>query len=72
MAAMHFRDLVILCCYLVIFVALGIVIRWEYFTPCDSDPTGEKSKRTRLRAYITMAIAWAVMAIAQWWKIAGW
>jgi hypothetical protein len=49
-----------------------IVIRWEYFTPYDSDPTGEKSKRIRLRAYITMAIAWAVMAVAQWWKIARW
>jgi hypothetical protein len=66
---MHFRNLVILCCYLVIFVGFVIVFRWEYFAPYDSDPTGEKSKRIRLRAYITMAIAYVVMAIAQWGKI---
>lgn len=66
---MHNRDIVILCCYCVIFVELGIVIRWEYFTSYDSDPTGEKSKRIRLRAYLTMAVAWAVMAIAQWTKL---
>jgi len=64
MDGMHFRNLLILCCYCVVFVALGIVIRWEYFTPYDSDPTGEKFKRIRLRAYVTMAIAWAVMAVA--------
>jgi hypothetical protein len=69
MASMHVRNLVILCCYFVIFVALGIVFRWEYFTPYNSDPTGEKSKRIRLRAYLTMAVAWAVMAVAQWGKI---
>jgi len=71
MASMLSRDIVILCCYLVIFVALGIVLKWEYFTPYDSDPTGKKLKRVRLRAYITTLIAWVVMAIAQWWKIAG-
>jgi hypothetical protein len=71
MSGMHPRDIVILCCYVVIFLALGVVIKWEYFTPYDSDPTGEKSKRIRLRAYITTLIAWVVMAIAQWWKIAG-
>jgi hypothetical protein len=71
MAGMHPRDIVILCCYLVIFLALGIVLKWEYFAHYDSDPTGEKSKRIRLRAHITMLIAWVVMAIAQWGKIAG-
>jgi hypothetical protein len=68
MAGMHFRSLLILFCYCVVFVTLGIVIRWEYFAPYDSDPTGEKSKKIRLRAYSTMAIAWTVMAIAQWTK----
>jgi hypothetical protein len=72
MVGMHTRNIIIFCCYFVIFVALGIVIRWEYFSPFDSDPTGEKSKRARLRAYLTMVVAWAVMAIVQLWKIAGW
>ena len=72
MVGTRMRNIIILCCYLVIFVVLGIVIRWEYFSPFDSDPTGGKSKRARLRAYLTMAVAWAVMAIVQWWKIAGW
>lgn len=66
---MHNRDIVILCCYCVIFVGLGVVIKWEYFTPYDSDPTGEKSKRIRLRAYLIMAVAWVVMAVAQWTKV---
>jgi len=63
---MHNRDIVILCCYCVIFVAFVIVLRQEFFgLPY---PTEEKSKRLRIRAYVTILIAYAVMAIARWAK----
>jgi hypothetical protein len=72
MAGMRLQNIVILGCYLVIFVGLGVVIWWEYFSTQDSDPTGMKSKRVRLRAYVAMAIAWLIMAIVQSTKIVHW
>lgn len=57
---MYASNMVILCCWCVIFAALGVVIRWEYFDP---KPPGEKSKRVRLIGYLTMAIAYAVLSV---------
>jgi hypothetical protein len=65
MAGMHTRDIVILCCYCVIFVALGVVIRWEYFDP---GPPGEKSKRLRVIGYLTAAIAFTVLAVIHFYR----
>jgi len=63
---MHHRNIVILCCYGVIFVAFVIVLMQEYFgLPY---PTEEKAKRVRIRAYVTILIAYTVMAIARWAK----
>jgi hypothetical protein len=66
MAGMHNKDIMILCCYCVILVTLGVVIREEYF---NSESDGKKSKKLRLRAYGVMAIAWAVAAVVQLTKI---
>jgi len=66
MAGMHNKDIIILCCYCVIFVTLGVVIRAEYFS---SEPDVKKSKKLRLRAYVVMAIAWAVAAVVQLTKV---
>lgn len=63
---MHHRDIIILCCDGVIFAGYGVVLRQEYFD--RPYPPGEKSKRLRLIAYAATAVAWAVMAIAQWTK----
>jgi hypothetical protein len=57
---MHARDIVILYCYCVIFVALGVVIRWEYFDP---EPPGKKAEPLRLAGCLTTAIAFAVLAV---------
>jgi hypothetical protein len=62
---MHARDIVILCCYCVTFVAFGVVIRWEYFDP---EPPGKKSKRLRLAGYLTTAIAFAVLAVVHFYR----
>jgi hypothetical protein len=64
----HYRDLLELCSFCVIFAALGVAIKREYLRPYSSDPTGEKMKRLRRRVYAIEAIAWIVMAIAQLWK----
>lgn len=64
----HVRNVLIASCYCVIFAALGVVIRREYFTPYVTDPSGEKMKRLRRRVYAIEAIAWIVMGITQWWN----
>jgi hypothetical protein len=64
---MHVRDIVILCCFFIIFVGFGLILRQEYFD--RPYPPGEKSKRLRLIAYAMVTVAWAVMAVAQWGKI---
>jgi hypothetical protein len=63
-----YRGFLIVCCFCVIFAALGVAIRREYYSPYLSDPTGEKTKRLRRRVYAIQAVAWIVLGIAHWWK----
>jgi hypothetical protein len=63
---MQTRDIVDLCCYCVIFAALGVIIRWEYFAP---GPPGEKSKRVKLAGYLTTAIAFSVLAVVHFHRV---
>ena len=59
----HYRDFVALCCFCVVFAALGLVIWREYYSQYPSDPTGEKMKGLRRRVNAIEAIAWIALAM---------
>jgi hypothetical protein len=64
----NYKDILIVCCFCVLFATSGVAIRREYYSPYPSDPKGEKIKRLRRRVYAIQAVAWIVMAIVYWWR----
>jgi hypothetical protein len=65
MAPMNTRHTIIWCCDAAIFVALGLIIRQEYFVSVYSDSYDKKSKNLKIICFTAASIAWFIMAIAQ-------